>query len=225
MNIKFNSEQLTNYIGFKLDVLDNEFTQEQLNSLKELVIDYEYGLDLDILKYFNNLESLEIRNFEINKETLNIILSMNNLKDLSFQLCIFNTTENMNMLNLKELHLDCCNIEDYSFIFDMINLERLTLAGLKNLNIYELNKLINLKYLNISHTTCSNDVINITNLEELYIDGSSIRNIDFVLDLSNLKKLSLSKEQYENKNDIIEKIKNRDIEIYDYSIMLLGDEE
>ena len=27
--------------------------------------------------------------------------------------------------------------------------------------------------------------------EELYIDGSSIRNIDFVLDLSNLKKLSL----------------------------------
>ena len=223
--MKFNSEQLTNYIGFKLDVLDNEFTQEQLNSLKELVIDYEYGLDLDILKYFNNLESLEIRNFEINKETLNIILSMNNLKDLSFQLCIFNTTENMNMLNLKELHLDCCNIEDYSFIFDMINLERLTLAGLKNLNIYELNKLINLKYLNISHTTCSNDVINITNLEELYIDGSSIRNIDFVLDLSNLKKLSLSKEQYENKNDIIEKIKNRDIEIYDYSIMLLGDEE
>lgn len=225
MNIKFNSEQLTNYIGFKLDVLDNEFTQEQLNSLKELVIDYEYGLDLDILKYFNNLESLEIRNFEINKETLNIILSMNNLKDLSFQLCIFNTTENMNMLNLKELHLDCCNIEDYSFVFDMINLERLTLAGLKNLNIYELNKLINLKYLNISHTTCSNDVINITNLEELYIDSSSIRNIDFVLDLSNLKKLSLSKEQYDNKIDIIEKIKNRDIEIYDYSIMLLGDEE
>ena len=38
MNIKFNSEQLTNYIGFKLDVLDNEFTQEQLNSLTTPVL-------------------------------------------------------------------------------------------------------------------------------------------------------------------------------------------
>ena len=225
MNIKFNSEQLTNYIGYKLDILDNEFTREQLNTLKELVIDYEYGLELEVLKYFNNLESLEIRNFEINKETLDIILSMNNLRDLSFQLCIFNTTENMNNLNIKELHLDCCNIEDYSFVFDMLNLEKLTLAGQKNLNIHKLNKLINLKYLNISHTNCSNDVINITNLEELYIDGSSIRHMDFVLDLPNLKKLSLSKEQYENKNDIIEKIKNRDVEIFDYSIMLLGEEE
>ena len=60
MNIKFNSEQLTNYIGYKLDILDNEFTREQLNTLKELVLDYEYGLELEVLKYFNNLESLEI---------------------------------------------------------------------------------------------------------------------------------------------------------------------
>ena len=80
MNIKFNSEQLTNYIGFKLDILENEFTEEQLNSLKELVIDYEYNLELDVLKYFSGLETLEIRNFNIDENTINSILSMKNLK-------------------------------------------------------------------------------------------------------------------------------------------------
>lgn len=225
MNIKFNSETLTNYIGFKLDVLENEFTEEQLNSLKELVIDYEYNLELDILKYFNNLEILEIRNFNIDESTLNILLSMNNLKSLSFQLCTFEVTNNMQKLKLKEFHLDSCKMNDYSFIFDMKNLERLTLSGVENLNILKLNEMVNLKYLNISHTNCSNDVLNILSLEELYIDNSNITNINFVLELPNLKVLSLSQEQYENKKELINKIKEKNIEIYDYSIMLLGDIE
>ena len=225
MNIKFNSEQLTNYIGFKLDVLENEFTIEQLNSLKELVIDYEYNLELDVLKYFSGLETLEIRNFNIDENTINSILSMKNLSNLSFQLCTFETTNNLDKLNLKELHLDCCKMNDYSFVFGMQNLERLTLSGQENLDILKVNTLVNLKYLNISHTKCSNDVLNLKSLEELFIDGSNIINLNFVFELPNLKVLSLSQEQYDGKEDIIEKIKNRNIEIYDYSIMLLGELE
>lgn len=225
MNIKFNSEQLTNYIGFKLDVLENEFTEEQLNSLKELVIDYEYNLELDVLKYFSGLETLEIRNFNIDENTINSILSMKNLSNLSFQLCTFETTNNLDKLNLKELHLDCCKMNDYSFVFSMQNLERLTLSGQENLDILKVNTLVNLKYLNISHTKCSNDVLNLKSLEELFIDGSNIINLNFVFELPNLKVLSLSQEQYDGKEDIIEKIKNRNIEIYDYSIMLLGELE
>lgn len=225
MNIKFNSEQLTNYIGFKLDVLENEFTEEQLNSLKELVIDYEYNLELDVLKYFSGLETLEIRNFNIDENTINSILSMKNLSNLSFQLCTFETTNNLDKLNLKELHLDCCKMNDYSFVFGMQTLERLTLSGQENLDILKVNTLVNLKYLNISHTKCSNDVLNLKSLEELFIDGSNIINLNFVFELPNLKVLSLSQEQYDGKEDIIEKIKNRNIEIYDYSIMLLGELE
>lgn len=225
MNIKFNSEQLTNYIGFKLDILENEFTEEQLNSLKELVIDYEYNLELDVLKYFSGLETLEIRNFNIDENTINSILSMKNLSNLSFQLCTFETTDNLDKLNLKELHLDCCKMNDYSFVFSMQNLERLTLSGQENLDILKFNTLTNLKYLNISHTKCSSDVLNIQSLEELFIDGSNITNLNFIFELPNLKELSLSQEQYEGKEDIIEKIKNRNIQIYDYSIMLLGEVE
>ena len=225
MNIKFNSEQLTNYIGFKLDIIENEFTEEQLNSLKELVIDYEYNLELDVLKYFSGLETLEIRNFNIDENTINSILSMKNLSNLSFQLCTFETTNNLDKLNLKELHLDCCKMNDYSFVFGMQNLERLTLSGQENLDILKINTLTNLKYLNISHTKCSSDVLNIQSLEELFIDGSNITNLNFIFELPNLKELSLSQEQYEGKEEIIEKIKNRNIEIYDYSIMLLGELE
>lgn len=223
MNIRFNSETLNNYIGFKLDILENEFTIEQLNSLKELVIDYEYNLDLDILKYFNNLEELELRSFNIDENTINIILSMNNLKSLSFQLCTFETTKNIEKLNIEELHLDTCKMTDYSFVFEMNKLERLTLTGVEDLNILKLNSLTHLKYLNISHTKCTNDVLNINGLEELFIDNSNILDLNFVLELPNLKVLSLSQEQYENKIEIINKIKEKNIEIYDYSIMLLGD--
>ena len=116
-------------------------------------------------------------------------------------------------------------MNDYSFVFSMQTLERLTLSGQENLDILKVNTLVNLKYLNISHTKCSNDVLNLKSLEELFIDGSNIINLNFVFELPNLKVLSLSQEQYDGKEDIIEKIKNRNIEIYDYSIMLLGELE
>ena len=46
MGIKFESENLTNYIGFRLDKLEDEFTEEELNTLTELVIDYETTIDI-----------------------------------------------------------------------------------------------------------------------------------------------------------------------------------
>jgi Leucine-rich repeat (LRR) protein len=85
--------------------------------------------------------------------------------------------------------------------------------------------LTNLKYLNISHTKCTNDILNLENLKELYIDNSNIIDLNFVLELPKLEILSLSEEQYKDKKELIEKIKNKNIEIYDYSIMLLGEIE
>ena len=170
-----------------------------------------------------SLKQLEIRNLMISNDTLDIILSLNNLKDLKFQLCDIENVDRFKGLNLKGLHLDCCEMEDFSFVYEMINLESLTLTGEVNLEINKLNNLINLKYLNISHTICTNDVLNIKKLEELYIDNSNINDISFALNLNNLKVLSLSKEQYKNKKELINELKSRNIEILDYSIMLLGD--
>ena len=223
--IEIKSRSLNNYLTYKLDKLEEVYTEDELLQVDELVIDNDENLDITVLKYFKNLETLEIRNLDITNATLNIILSLNNLKDLKLQLCNIENIEKLKELNLKGLHLDCSNIEDYSFVYEMTNLESLTLSGLKDLDIEKLNNLNNLKYLNISHTICSNDVLNIDSLEELYIDNSNIRDINFVLNLPNLKVLSLSKEQYENKKELIDKLKSKNIEILDYGIMLLGELE
>lgn len=225
MKIKIESKQLNNYLTYKLDKLEEEYTKEELETVDELVLEDSLDLDINVLKYFTNLEILEIRNFNIDEDLMNIILSLNNLIELKFQLCTINNPERLKELNLKELHLDCCKMNSYSFIFDMHNLEALTLTGQSNLEIKELNKLINIKYLNISHTNCSNDVLNIEKIEELYIDNSSIEDIFFTLELPNLKTLSLSEKQYKNKKELIDKLREKNIEILDYSIMLLGDIE
>lgn len=223
MNIKIESRSLNNYLTYKLDKLEEVYTEEELSKVDELLIDNDEELDITVLKYFTNLETLEIRNLNVDNDTLNIILSLKNLKDLKFQLCEIENAHRLKELNLIGLHLDCSEIDDFSFIYEMGNLESLTLTGVSNLNIDKLNTLENLKYLNISHTNCSNGVLNIEKLEELYIDNSSIEDISFALNLNNLKTLSLSKEQYENKKELIDKLKSKNIEILDYSIMLLGE--
>ena len=223
MNIKIESRSLTNYLTYKLDNLEEVYTAEELSTVDELVIDNDENLDITVLKYFINLETLEIRNMTIDNDTLNIILSLKKLKDLKFQLCEIENSNLLKEIKLLGLHLDCSKIDDYSFVYEMTELESLTLTGLSNLDIDKLNKLINLKYLNISHTQCTDDVLNIESLEELYIDSSNIKDINFTLNLPNLKTLSLSKEQYENKKEIINKLKSKNIEILDYSIMLLGE--
>lgn len=220
--IEIKSRQLNNYLTYKLDKLEEQYTIEELNQVDELVIDNDENLDISILKYFTNLKTLEIRNIEVNEDILDIILSLKNLTNLKFQLCEIENVSKIKDLNLTSLHLDCSKIENYEFIYELTNLEELTLTSVK-IDINKLNNLTNLKYLNISHSICTNDVLNIEKIEKLYIDNSNIKDIEFTKKLINLKELSLSKEQYENKEELINELKQRNIEILDYSIMLLGE--
>ena len=71
--IEINSRQLNNYLTYKLDKLEEQYTEEELKQVDELVIENDMNLDLSVLKYFENLKTLEIRNLEINDNTLDII--------------------------------------------------------------------------------------------------------------------------------------------------------
>ena len=116
MNIEIKSRSLNNYLTYKLDKLEEIYTEEELATVDELVIDSDENLDITVLKYFKNLKELEIRNLMISNDTLDIILSLNNLKDLKFQLCDIENVDRLKGLNLKGLHLDCCEMEDFSFV-------------------------------------------------------------------------------------------------------------
>ena len=102
---------------------------------------------------------------------------MKNLSNLSFQLCTFETTNNLDKLNLKELHLDCCKMNDYSFVFSMQNLERLTLSGQENLDILKTNTLTNLQYLNISNN----------NIKVICIDNNYINTLSKYINTNIIK--------------------------------------
>lgn len=65
--IKLNSENLANYVEFKRDKLDNNFTEEELLKIEEVVIDFKVETDSiknilgDVLK-LKNIEEIYLDN-------------------------------------------------------------------------------------------------------------------------------------------------------------------
>ena len=141
--IEIKSTQLNNYLTYKLDKLEEEYTEEELKSVTELLIEEDINLDISVLKYFSNLESLELRSIYVDDFVMNIILSLNKLTNIKFQLCEIQNASRLKELNLIGLHLDCSKMNDYDFIYEMNNLEELTLTG-SNVDINKLNNLNNL---------------------------------------------------------------------------------
>ena len=64
--IKLNNENLANYVEFKRDKLDNNFTEEELLKIEEVVIDFKVETDSiknilgDVLKLKNIFMRLKV---------------------------------------------------------------------------------------------------------------------------------------------------------------------
>ena len=75
--IKIENENLANYVMFKLDKLDNEFTEQELNQITEVVLDYNESRESSFifikeLEKLKNLKSITIRNGYIYNNDYNI---------------------------------------------------------------------------------------------------------------------------------------------------------
>ena len=80
--INIENENLANYIMFKLDKVDNGFTEEELNEITEVVIDYNNEIDssfvfLEELSKLKNLKTITLRNGYIFNDNYNIFLNLN----------------------------------------------------------------------------------------------------------------------------------------------------
>lgn len=84
-----------------------------------------------------------------------------------------------------------------------------------------INKLRLLKYLNVSYSDISNDraYLKLNDLEKLYINNTSISNFSYLINLINLKLLSVDEKQYENNLDVINKLKERNVDILSEGIL------
>ena len=84
--INIENENLANYIMFKLDKVDNGFTEEELNKITEVVINYNNETDssfvfLEELSKLKNLKTITLRHGYIFNDNYNIFLNLNNLSE------------------------------------------------------------------------------------------------------------------------------------------------
>lgn len=214
--INIENENLANYIMFKLDKADNGFTEEELNKITEVVIDYNNETDssfvfLEELSKFKNLKTITLRNGYIFNDNYNIFLNLNNLSEFVFENCEFENANLIASLKLKSLSLINCRIESYSFVNILENLDELSIIN-GIIEIEKLNMLNHLEYLQISYSNIiDNKVLNINTLEELYIDNTNISNFDFFNNLSNLKRISIDENQYNNNKELFNSLMKKNI--------------
>ena len=214
--IKINNENLANYIMFKLDKLDNEFTEEELNQITEVVVNYDEEENtvtvIDELPKLKHLKSITFRNGYIDNIDYHTFSKLNDLDEVVFERCEFENADLIASLELKSLSLINCDINSYDFIYIIEGLEELTVINGK-IDFIKLNLLNKLRYLQLSYSNIVNGNLNINALEELYIDNTDINDFTFVKELTNLKKISIDKKQYENNKELFDELINNNIVI------------
>ena len=223
--ITIKNENIANYVMFVLDKLDNEFTEEELNTITEITIDYEEILEnnsiLKELLLFRNLNTLNLRNAFI----YNDLLNLEKLNNLYLDRCKFENADLIASLKLKSLSLINCEINNYLFVNLLTELEELTIIN-GEVDIDNINKLTKLNYLQLSYSNILGNelVIKLDNLKELYVDNTNIRNLTFTNNLLNLNRLSIDEFQYKYNNEFIKQLRNRNISIYNENMVeFLGD--
>lgn len=216
--MRIESFNLSNYIMFKLNKIDNEFNEEELNKIDEVIISSEDSLyDASL---FNNLSDLTICDKFIENSFFKILFNLKNLKSINFTRCEFENADLISSLNISNLDLVNCNINNYKFIYIMSDLVSLTVVN-GEIDFDLINKLKLLKYLNVSYSDISNDraYLKLNDLEKLYINNTSISNFSYLINLINLKLLSVDEKQYENNLDVINKLKERNVDILSEGIL------
>lgn len=228
--ITIKNENIANYVMFVLDKLENEFTEEELNTITEITIDYEDILEnnsiLKELLLFRNLNTLNLRNAFIYNDDYNYLLNLEKLNDLYLDRCKFENADLIASLKLKSLSLINCEINNYLFVNLLIELEELTIIN-GEVDIDNINKLTKLNYLQLSYSNILGNelVIKLDNLKELYVDNTNIRNLTFTNDLLNLNRLSIDEFQYKYNIELIKQLRNRNISIYNENMVeFLGDD-
>lgn len=219
--IKFDNETLTNYLKFKLDKIEDEFTFDELSKIDELFLDYqEEAVDLRVLDNFKNLKRIELINFYVSNEDIDIMQKLNELEDITFDRCKFEYANNIAKLHLYGLSLINCDLNNYDFVYEMKDLKELSLIHV-DVDINKLNTLSNLTHLQLSYSNLSNEMININTLEEVYIDNTNINNFEFVKDLPKLRILSISEDEYLNNKELVNSLIKNNIEVLKEGIIRL----
>ena len=186
-------DEVDKLIKLNLKKYDGILSDSDLKLVKELNLSNKTfsgkskNINLDFLRFTNNLEKISIQHFDISNNVIDILNSLNNLYSIEFSFCKFNFKNNLENKKLQSIYINCCSVKDYSKI-------KLT----KSFTIIGENKL-NLKILE-----------NKSNVENLSLNNCNINNFKYIKDFYNLKILNLDGSVFDEKN--LQNL-NRNIEI------------
>ncbi len=223
--IKIENEQLADYIMFKLDKEANEFTEEDLKKIDEIVINTidisgEYKkINLDVINYFTGVKRLVLKNLYLSKEDISNFSKLRLLEDVYIEKCEFENADNITSLKVKNLELINCNIVDYNFLYTMTELESLSVVN-GNISLNGINNLQKLKYLQLSYSNLIDiSTLNLPLIEEIHIDNTNIDDLSIIENMNNIKRLGISEEQYINNEDFIKKLIAKNIIVMNENIV------
>ena len=186
-------DEVNKLIKLNLKKYDGILSDSDLKLVKELNLSNKTfsgkskNINLDFLRFTNNLEKISIQYFDIGNNVIDILNSLNNLYSIEFSFCKFNFKNNLENKKLQNIYINCCSVKDYSKI-------KLT----RNFTIIGENKL-NLKILE-----------NKSNVENLSLNNCNINNFKYIKNFYNLKILNLDGSVFDEKN--LQNL-NRNIEI------------
>ena len=195
--MKLNNEKISRYVQFILDKIDDNFTNEDLDSIFELSLSCDKTEDLSEIELFNNLEILYLTNAHISESLLLTLIRKGTIRDIVFDNCIISEPMLIGKLKLKSLSLVNCQIDDLLFINAIETLEELELVKVK-VSLKQINNLKKLKNLQISYSIIDDlgEGFNLPEIEELALDNTNVVDFSFVNNLKKLKKVSVDSEQY-----------------------------
>lgn len=177
--------------------------------MKEIIIDGNENFNfINQILDKKNLEDIEFRNCDFSSEELLKIIEQQKYKRIAFIDCSFETESLLKNIKTESLSFTNSKINNYDFIYEMNNLNKLTVVN-GQIDACKLNNLLNLEYLRISHSY----VVNIENLfsknlKYLFIDNTNVEDLSFITNFSNLKLLSISEKQINNNLNMLKSISN-----------------
>ena len=169
---------------------DDKVNKELLANEKSLFIKNE-NLSFKPLQYMENLREIIIHNCNITN--FSSISKASKLRKLYIVNCTFSKDGLeclARMSNLKEVTLNCMEIESIKFLSDLKNLKSLSLRKIDKLNVDELSEFKSLEHLTLDELNVpSFDFVNnLKSLKELCINKIDVKNLSFLKNLTILNR-------------------------------------
>ena len=210
---KIYNENLIKSLQILLNKKEEKFTEDYFMKISCLAFskmnkDGKQIYLIDELLNFKNLKNLSIVNSRISLQDIMILINLEQIEDITFNHCFFEK-DAQNALNyikkLKKLSLKNCFLNDYSRMFnemDLISLEIIFPYNEQVIEIDDLKNMVNLQYLTLEGCNIQNETNfkKLQKLEQLYLISTEVRELSFINEMANLNKIYLSPKYLQNIN-------------------------